>query len=242
MIAWKKQRKNLEAWFISWGAAFAILVLRATCRVTLHGDPRPALRSQKTPYIFSVLHAHQVGAIIHGERGTGAMVSRSRDGQIIVPSLRIRGIKPIRGSGRRRSGSSKGGLEALDAMAEHLRQGKPAFLAVDGPGGPRGKVHKGAAVLAQRSGAAILLVVVIPSRRWLLTKAWDRLQIPKPFASIHAYFGEPLFIEEGESSEAFRQRVEQELAKLEQCHDPDEARYSQFEQGQSAIPQRRNVA
>jgi lysophospholipid acyltransferase (LPLAT)-like uncharacterized protein len=242
VMGWyRKCKKRIKLWGISYGAALTILILRATCRVRIHNDPRPELRKRGVAYIFSVLHAHQVASIIRGERGTGAMVSRSRDGQIIVPALRIGGIIPIRGSGIRPGRQSKGGLEALDALASHLKSGKPAYLAVDGPGGPRGKVHKGAAVLSQRTGAAILPMVAIPKRRWLLAKAWDRLQIPKPFTSIEAYFGEPLFAEEGESAESFRQRIELALNQLEKVHDPSEAAYTDFEQGQSAILTRRQA-
>ena len=194
----------------------AVLVLRATCRVKLYNDPRRLLKQNKVSYVYSVIHAHQVSAIVDGEPGTGAMVSRSADGQIIVPALRMRGIVPIRGSGIRKGKSSKGGLAALDKLVEHVQKGNPAYLAVDGPAGPRGYVHKGAAVLSQRTGAAVLTMVAIPSKRWILTKAWDRLQIPRPFCTIHAHFGKPLFIAEGETSEQFRIRIEESLRQLEE--------------------------
>ncbi len=217
-------RKRISTFVISWLAALAILILRGTCKIKIHGDPRPILRANEKRYVFSVLHAHQVAAIIDGERGTGAMVSRSADGQIIVPSLWVRGIVPIRGSGRG-SASNKGGLAALDALVEHVRSGKPAYLAVDGPRGPRGHVHKGIASLAQQSDAAVLNFVAIPSKKWVL-KSWDRLQIPKPFSTIHAYFAKPLMSAEGESVEQFRLRIEESLNALEGLHDPEQAAHS----------------
>jgi lysophospholipid acyltransferase (LPLAT)-like uncharacterized protein len=207
-----------------WLIALAVVVLRACCRIRLHDDPRPNLRARSQTYAYSVLHSHQIAAVIHGERGTGAMVSRSDDGELLIPCLLIRGIVPIRGSNRRKSGD-KGGLGAIEAMIEHMAGGAPGYLAVDGPRGPRNRVHKGIAVLSQRTGAAVINMVAVPSRRWIFTHAWDRFQIPKPFATIHGYFGEPLFYREGEGVEQYRKRIEESLNDLERKHDPVESEF-----------------
>jgi lysophospholipid acyltransferase (LPLAT)-like uncharacterized protein len=211
-----------STWLLGWLIAVAVLVLRACCRIRLYGDPRPGLRARAHPYAYSVLHAHQIAAVIDGEHGTGAMVSRSADGQLLIPSLRVRGIVAIRGSGRRK-GHDKGGLIAIDALIDHVDGGAPAYLAVDGPRGPRNRVRKGIAVLSQRTGAAVVNMVAVPTRRWIFHRAWDRFQIPKPFATINAYFGAPLFPRHDESVEQYRDRIENALNELERLHDPIEA-------------------
>jgi hypothetical protein len=153
------------------------------------------------------------------------MVSRSIDGQIIVPALRWMGCVPIRGSGIRPGKSSKGGLEALQHLENHVRSGRPAYLAVDGPSGPRGRVHKGVATLAARTDTCVVVMMPIARRRWILHRAWDRLQIPKPWTQVDGYFGDPIRRIEGESTEAFRQRIERSLFELERAFDPQEAQY-----------------
>jgi lysophospholipid acyltransferase (LPLAT)-like uncharacterized protein len=213
-----KLSTKASGWFI----ALAVLILRACCRIRLHNDPRPGLRAKSQTYAYSVLHAHQIAAVIDGERGTGAMVSRSDDGELLVPCLWICGIVPIRGSNRRKSGD-KGGLAAIEALVVHIDGGLPGYLAVDGPRGPRNHVHKGIAVLSQRTGAAVINMVAVPSRRWIFTKAWDRFQIPKPFSTIDGYFAEPLFYREGEGVEEYRKRIETSLNALELKHDPIES-------------------
>jgi lysophospholipid acyltransferase (LPLAT)-like uncharacterized protein len=150
------------------------------------------------------------------------MVSRSTDGDLLVPSLRINGIVPIRGSTRTKE-QGKGGAAALDRLIEQVRGGAPAYLAVDGPRGPRNYVNHGIAKLSFATGAAVLIAVPIPRRRWILTRAWDRFQIPKPFTRIDAFFGPPLRLSDGEDLETFRQRIEDALAELEAQHDPGEA-------------------
>ncbi|MGN6136764.1 MAG: DUF374 domain-containing protein [Aureliella sp.] len=218
--------KRAKIFVASWGVALIVLALRWTCRVRVHNDPRPQLRSAGKRYIYSVLHAHQLSAIIDSERGTGAMVSRSLDGQIIVPALRVRGVVPVRGSGGRGRGVGRGGREALEALVEHVKGGRPAYLAVDGPRGPRGHVHKGVAVLARQCDAAVLLMVAVPTRRWLLSRSWDRLQIPKPFSAIDGYFAPPIFPAEDETAEQLRQRIENALRQLECEYDASEASLS----------------
>ncbi len=219
-------RKRFEIFVVSWAAALAVLILRITCKIHLHDDPRELLRSNGRTYIYAVMHAHQVSAAIDGEPGTGAMVSKNFDGQIIVPALWMRGIVPFRGSGQRKGKASKGGLAALEQLEQHVKSGKPAYLAVDGPAGPRGVVHKGAAVLSMQTGAAVLPMIAIASKRWVLTKAWDRLQIPKPFARIDGYFGKPLYAAAGESSDSFRLRIQSAIYELEQRHDRSESTFN----------------
>jgi lysophospholipid acyltransferase (LPLAT)-like uncharacterized protein len=199
-----------------------MLMLRATCRARFHNDRRSALRAGGASYIYSVLHAHQIAAATCPDRGTAAMVSRSRDGDFVALGLRLAGIKTIRGSSRRRS-KDKGGLAALSDLAEHLRSGSPAYLAVDGPRGPRNRVHKGVASLSQRTGAAVLNVVAVPTRRWIIKRSWDRFQIPKPFCTIDIVMAAPIWPRPDESIELYRRRIEESLCQLETRIDPAEA-------------------
>jgi lysophospholipid acyltransferase (LPLAT)-like uncharacterized protein len=206
-----------------WIIALGMLVLRATCRIRMHNDPRPTLRADGARYIYSVLHAHQIAAATRSDPGTAAMVSRSRDGDFVALGLRLAGIKTIRGSSLRRSSKDKGGLSALSELAEHLRSGAPAYLAVDGPRGPRNRVHKGIAALSHRTGAAVLNVVAVPTRRWIIRRSWDRFQIPKPFCRIDIIMAAPIWPRPDESIEEYRRRIEQSLCQLEALHDPVEA-------------------
>ena len=213
-----KLSTRASGWFI----ALAVLILRRCCRIRLHDDPRPGLRKVAIlhllrPALASNCRRHRRRA---RHRGHG---SRSDDGALLIPCLRARGILPIRGSNGQTNGD-KGGLAAIEAMIQHVAGGSPGYLAVDGPRGPRNRVHKGIAVLSQRTGAAVINMVAVPSRRWIFTHAWDRFQIPKPFATIHGYFGEPLFYREGEGVEHYRKRIETSLNDLERQHDPVESK------------------
>lgn len=213
-----------------WAAAGLLLLWRRTCRYSVSNDPRPALRAKGTPYIYALLHAHQVAALFVNDEQSGrlaAMVSRSNDGDVLVPSLTARGVLASRGSSRRR-GRDKGGRQALEELAELLEQRIAVLLAVDGPQGPRGAVKPGVAALVQRvEGAAVLPTLVLSSRKFALQRTWDRFQLPLPFARVSLVFDTPIVAEPGEDPEALRARVEKALLALEREHDPDEAAYSQ---------------
>ena len=208
---------------LGWVLALILVCWRQTCRYRVVNDPRPRLRELGRSYIYAILHAHQAAAVFaNDEQKLAAMVSRSRDGDLLVPSLRLRRVYAARGS-TRKGGQDKGGSAALAELSELLVEGIPVVFAVDGPRGPRNHVNPGVAVLSQRMGTPILPTLVLSSRRWFLEKTWDRFQIFKPFSTVSLIFGEPILPREDEDCEALRLRVSQALNALEQKHDPEEA-------------------
>jgi hypothetical protein len=195
-------------------------LLRWSCRLQRFNDPRAGLQREGRGCLFGALHAHQLAITVYAEPGTGAMVSRSKDGDLIARVLEHQGVVPIRGSGGPRR---KGGATAWRAMFNHLQTGRPGFLAVDGPKGPRGVVHPGIAMLAQKTNTPVVPLSFVPSRRIIVTRAWDRIQIPLPFCRIEAHFGDPVEPRQGESVAEFALRIQQALWQLERDTDPSEA-------------------
>jgi lysophospholipid acyltransferase (LPLAT)-like uncharacterized protein len=208
-----------------WLAAPFLLAWRASCRVRIVGDPREALAGR--PCSLALRHAHQVAALFAKPAGPFAvMVSRSGDGDLIVPALRMLGVEVVRGS-TRSAARDKGGRDALERLAERVRAGVPALLTVDGPRGPRGRVHRGIADLALWSGAPVVPIAAVPDRRWILAGSWDRLQIPKPFSRVTVHCGALLEPRPGEGPRALRERVAASLDALERHCDPGEAQPSE---------------
>lgn len=197
-----------------------IWLLRTTCRVRAINDSRDRLRAAGQPYLYAGLHGQQIAMVVHAEKGAGALVSRSKDGDLIARTLEKTGVIPIRGS----SGASrKGGVAALRGLVAHVSGGRPACVAVDGPKGPRGIASPGIAMLSQKTGAPVLPMSLIPTKRIVLSRTWDRTQIPLPFCRIDGVFGDPMYPVEGESVGEFTQRIQDELLRLEATHDPTEA-------------------
>lgn len=207
-------------------AALVLLLLRLTCRYSVINDPRPALRARGERYAYAILHAHQIAALfINDDARMCAMVSRSTDGDFLAPVLRMRRVRPVRGSSSK-NGVEKGGRAALAELCDEVRRGVPALLAVDGPRGPRNHVHRGIADLAAETGAVVLPTVIVPTRRRIFPRSWDRFQIPKPFGRLTMAFGAPIEMN-GKGVEELRAEIGEALRDLEMRHDPDEARRAQ---------------
>ena len=208
---------------VGWLLALLVLLWRLSCRAVVRGDPRPRLRADRRPYVYAILHAHQVAAVlINDDPGIAAMLSRSSDGDLLAPSLRVTGVLAMRGSTRRK-GRDKGGREALALLEEHTRSGHPSLLAVDGPTGPRNHVHRGVVDLARRTGAVIIPCVIVPSRRWILRRSWDRFQIPQPLCRLSMTFSAPLDPNAHPDDARLRGMVHAALDELERHADPVEA-------------------
>ena len=84
-----------------------------------------------------------------------AMISQSRDGDIIAGVASLLNFRPIRGS------SSRGGKGALADIIADLAENQVAVHALDGPRGPRGVVKPGLIVMAQSTGVPIVPVIYL---------------------------------------------------------------------------------
>jgi lysophospholipid acyltransferase (LPLAT)-like uncharacterized protein len=208
-------------------AAWLMVGWRATLRFRLEGDPRPQLRAAGRRYVYAILHAQQLSFILLSDDvPILAMVSASTDGEWLVSLCRARRIVPIRGSARKH-GVDKGGRAALVKLADGVRAGLPALLAVDGPRGPRNEVHWGVVDLARETDACIVVAgVFAPASRFILERSWDRTQLPRPFSTLTGRFRPPIDPRDFADGASLRARVAAELLALEQAFDPDEARYA----------------
>lgn len=110
-----------------------------------------------------------------------AMVSMSRDGEILAEWLASLGYATVlRGS------SSRGGAEALAGALEQLRS-RTLLITPDGPRGPARAAKPGALVAALRSGVP-LVVAGWSCRRVIRFGSWDRMEAPAPFARVEVRY------------------------------------------------------
>ncbi len=126
---------------------------------------------------------------LHRNNGFVAMISSSKDGEILARAMERLGYATVRGS------SSRQGLKALlTAFKEVTNKGNHVILTVDGPRGPRHEAKAGAIFLASKAQVPILPVRVRMSRTKVFEKAWDRFQLPFPFARCEVTYGEPYMV------------------------------------------------
>lgn len=218
--------RRIGIFLMGWTAGLLIFLVRLTLRFNIVDDPRPALKEAGQRYIYAILHSQQINfVLVSDDVPVAAMVSASKDGDVLVPPCKVRNIIPCRGSTRKK-GKDKGGRKALQVMADHVRSGIPALLAVDGPRGPRGTVHWGVVDLAIETESFIVIAGIQPNSRWILSKTWDRTQIPKPFTTMNGRFREPINPKDFPDRAALRAHVAAELHALELQWDPEEAKHN----------------
>jgi lysophospholipid acyltransferase (LPLAT)-like uncharacterized protein len=144
--------------------------------------------------------AQEIGALIliwHGctmiptQRMRGrpyhAMISNSKDGEIIGSIFKEAGWRLIRGS------TNRSGSRALVGAVRAIEKGLIVGITPDGPRGPNREVQPGAAYLAQKTGCPVIPVGVAATPCWHI-KSWDQFLIPKPFARSVVVYGEPVQI------------------------------------------------
>jgi lysophospholipid acyltransferase (LPLAT)-like uncharacterized protein len=140
-------------------------------------------------------------------RRVRVMISQSRDGEYVARLINRLGLKDVRGS------STRGGVDALKDLARHMKNGANGGMIPDGPTGPSREAKIGTIILAHMTGAPIIPISWGADRCWVFN-SWDRFMIPKPFARISYYYGEPIYVPRsarGPGMEEYRKILDQRL-------------------------------
>jgi lysophospholipid acyltransferase (LPLAT)-like uncharacterized protein len=144
------------------------------------------------------------------DRHGAALISASRDGELLADAIKRFGYDVVRGS------SSRLGASAILQLSQTLASGRDVVITPDGPRGPAYELGPGVVFLAQKSGAAVVPVNIEYSSCWRL-KSWDQFILPRPFAKVHVTIGSPHHVELSNTPEQFeaeRQRLQQAMMAL----------------------------
>lgn len=183
-----------------------------SCRVTVHNQEHCFYAEEKDKIGIAVFWHYSIIFVLYHMRhysGT-AMVSASRDGEYIARLAEKFGFATVRGSRNNK------GVEGLKAMLRAIRGGSNAAIVADGSQGPPRIVQAGSLLLASRTGAPIIPMVYAASSYFFIN-SWDKTIIPKPFAHVDFFYGEPLFVPtklKPEELEKYRLLLEQRLNSL----------------------------
>ena len=124
---------------------------------------------------------------LHGNPNVVALISKSKDGDLLAKLLKKWNYKVVRGS------SSSGGEIALGIMVDYAKNNHSIAITPDGPRGPRHKFKAGAAVTAKKSGLPIILVGTGHQRKKIL-KNWDKFEVPCFFSKAKVVYSDPIYL------------------------------------------------
>jgi hypothetical protein len=182
-------KKRVELWLIKYPGKALIGLWMKLCRWRIEGDEAyRALRKAGRPVVLLIWHGKIfVVPYFFRKRRIMALVSPSKDGELVARLMDGWGYKLIRGSG------SHPMKTAWIEMIAELNKGGEVMIIPDGPKGPDRKFKLGAIKLATETGAALVPFSFSAKRRKIL-HSWDRFEMFFPFTKIAAVYGEPIEI------------------------------------------------
>ncbi|HMS63940.1 MAG TPA: lysophospholipid acyltransferase family protein [Ignavibacteria bacterium] len=182
---------------------FIINIFLKTLRINIKNLPDLNSRSV---YIF--WHSKMlVGWWLFKNADTAALVSQSKDGEILSKILKNWKYKIVRGS------SSKGSKEAISELLI-LAENNSIAITPDGPRGPANSIKNGALIISNKLKIPVIPVKIIYRKKFILSKSWDKFEIPYPFSKCEVYFGNKYvyenYLEEKELNE-FKETLSKEM-------------------------------
>ncbi len=113
------------------------------------------------------------------------LISDHFDGSLISKIMEYFSLGTIAGS------TNRNAAKVLIQAIKSLKEGYDIGITPDGPKGPRYSVGDGIVVMAQKTGAKVILYNCKPSSYWQLG-SWDKFVIPKPFGTLEFFASEPI--------------------------------------------------
>jgi len=187
-----KEKLKIEGWLARWLIAFGFRLLQLWAR-TLRFEIE-----DRAGVVGRPVTENYIGALWHNrllvfpfvlrrflpQRHGAALISASRDGDLLADGVQRFGYDVIRGS------SSRLGASALLQITGVLMSGSDVVITPDGPRGPAYELGPGIIFLAQKSGAAVVPMNLEYSHCWRLG-SWDRFIVPRPFAKVRVLINRP---------------------------------------------------
>ncbi len=159
--------------------------------------------------LYAIWHSDLLPlANVFRNKNFSVIVSSSRDGIRASAVAKKWNYTIIQGS------SSRHGFSAYRQCLRALQNNRNVAITTDGPRGPRGVVKSGIAHLCIMTRSPVVPLAVHSSSYWKL-KSWDRMIIPKPFATLTIKTGEIITAGDLDTSETsielLRKKIEENL-------------------------------
>lgn len=186
---------------------YIIMLIKLTLKIEIIGKEN---MSEDKPYVLALWHNKVVATVLALGfiKKRAGLASPSADGELISVPLEKLGYKMIRGS------SGKDSVKGLVQLIKAVKEGYTIGTPLDGPKGPRFEAKQGMMYVAQKSGRPMVFMGAAYSKKWVLSKTWDKCQIPKPFSKVICVISEPFYLEKSIPVEDYKEIVEKKLNNI----------------------------
>lgn len=138
---------------------------------------------------------------------TTAIISQSKDGEIVSRVLHLYKAETARGS------STRGGENALRDALRASKAGQNLAVTPDGPKGPRRVVKEGVVKIAQITGMPVV-PFHFTARKKKRLRSWDGQIFPYPFSRALYLYGAPIAVPRDGDAEEWRLKIEKAMNDL----------------------------
>jgi lysophospholipid acyltransferase (LPLAT)-like uncharacterized protein len=167
--------------------SYAVKLWKATIRLNVQYD---AVESENRNFIYVFWHQNIFTPTISfpGHEKRFAMVSPSKDGEMMAAVCNNFGYDVVRGSSNEKS------IRSLIQVIRKLNDGYSMGVAADGPQGPIYQVKPGIIYMAMKTGVEIVPIGGAFNRTYEFKKAWDHFLLPYPFSKGASVVGNPIAV------------------------------------------------
>jgi hypothetical protein len=195
---------KIEGWRARWLIAFGFYLLQAwarTLRFEVEDHANVVGQPVTENYISALWHNRLLMMSfalkrVFPQRLGAALISASRDGNLVADLTQRFGYDVVRGS------TSRLGASAILELGNVLAAGRDVVITPDGPRGPAYELGPGIIFLAQKTGAAVVPVNLEYSSCWRV-RSWDRFVLPRPFSNVRFIIGAPHRVKQTDTPEEF---------------------------------------
>jgi lysophospholipid acyltransferase (LPLAT)-like uncharacterized protein len=151
------------------------------------------------------------------DHGIVVMITMNFDGLWTSRVVEKLGYRVAQGS------SSRGGMNALNAMAHEVEAGWDVAFTPDGPRGPRYVAKPGPVMLARRTGKPVTVFYIGLSSAYTFEKSWDRFRLPYPFSRAVLVMAPPIYVSTDANSNEMERKISEMQSALERVRDVAES-------------------
>jgi hypothetical protein len=217
MVRQLDQWVRFKWWLVGWLGKGLVDLIFSTIRIRVLDFEKVQTEIKSKKFILACWHSRMlIVSYLFKGWGGAAIVSGSKDGEIMAQILKRQGHDTIRGS------TSRHGVQALARLIRVLKEKiRPGAMVPDGPRGPRFKVQHGVITLAQKTDYPIV-PISYSARRLKIFASWDRFILPYPLTECCVMYGSPISVPcdiDAQEHEVYRIRVEEELNRITKAAD-----------------------
>lgn len=197
-----------------WVLAPFVRLVQHSSRIVYDPPNHLAESAALEPVIYVTWHANLLAQVVmvHPDSHIVNMTAPHPDGRMAGALSEALGATTIVAAGvSDRQKTRTGGIAGFRSMLRALKSGKSLLLSGEVPPIPGRNVAPGIVAVARLSGRPIIPVAAASTRRWVVERLWDKMQVNLPFSTIFVVAAQPVWVTADVDEAAVMQQIKHKL-------------------------------